>query len=156
MNPLRSDTINMYMWARLLVIIIIFLLIYIISCMVQSTYCFNSRRDVIGIGAGVIYWAHANQYSHIDCADGFNIEFQLSQPHYYWGFEIPSYPGQSWRILPVWMPGLGIAMGLWIVLARRKSIKITDGVCQSCGYDTRGIGTTCPECGSTALSNPTK
>jgi hypothetical protein len=59
-----------------------------------------------------------------------------------------SYPG--FIAIPYWaITALLAVFSLWAFLRRRgQRDRLLPGHCRACGYDLRGVGETCPECGS--------
>jgi hypothetical protein len=61
--------------------------------------------------------------------------------------------GSSWRLsFPLWMPEVAVATCLLTSLRRqlrrlRRDRRRAAGLCTECGYDLRGSGPQCPECG---------
>ena len=58
--------------------------------------------------------------------------------------------------VPYWAPALAVAAPPLLVALRRRRRdrlrrrRVTRGLCPACGYDLRGSGETCPECGGVA------
>ncbi|MCA9255418.1 MAG: hypothetical protein KDA33_07255, partial [Phycisphaerales bacterium] len=63
---------------------------------------------------------------------------------------LPSYRdfrgGFAWHI-PLW-PFFGLPIACWCVETGRLRRFLRKGLCPSCGYDLRGGGDRCPECGA--------
>jgi hypothetical protein len=62
----------------------------------------------------------------------------------------PGGTSGRWVDVPYWMPFLLAAAPLAFAArtARQRRLRLRRGRCVSCGYDLRGIGERCPECGT--------
>lgn len=62
----------------------------------------------------------------------------------------PGVTSGRWVELPYWMPFVLAAAPLAFAArtARQRRLRLRRGLCVSCGYDLRGSGKRCPECGT--------
>jgi len=67
---------------------------------------------------------------------------------------LPSLPifGSSRLDLPLWIPTIFFA-GMLVFVRTRHHSRRKLGLCVKCGYDLRGSGERCPECGTTLASS---
>ena len=105
----------------------------------------------------------STQYHSSDAAMDFCRRVAQVQPlpsHQAFGFEWTnlnfktSYPG--FIAIPYWFIAfLLAALSCWSLLRRRSQrARFLPGHCRACGYDLRGSGGRCPECGHPADSPP--
>jgi hypothetical protein len=70
--------------------------------------------------------------------------------------QLPGVKTGRWVEFPFWMPFLLAAAPLAFAgrAARQRRVRLRRGLCLSCGYDLRGGGERCPECGTPASAVP--
>jgi hypothetical protein len=68
-----------------------------------------------------------------------------------WGFLLVTVPYWLLALLTAILPTI---LGMRLVRAVRRRSRISAGKCPRCGYDLRGGGGICPECGTEAQTTP--
>lgn len=77
---------------------------------------------------------------------GRGVLFETHDLRLRWWYFFARTPKSVQFFIPIWMPMLVVAGLAWCWRPKR----ISDGCCQSCGYDIHAVHTdTCPECGAT-------
>lgn len=123
----------------------------------------SGRRNDGGVAAGDaprLYMRHvahpAGGYPYLDRRQW--IEYALDQPGYVNAGMRGAWTGVQQTVVAPHVAWAAAALPLPVVwLARRRGAarrreRVVQGLCASCGYDLRGGGGTCPECGTAATA----